>query len=190
MNDDIAWIELHPRAAAVAERSWLDVQRIATYVPNEGPQLIVVGGPQEYIVTDHSGDVPYFHSEVSWWSARSLAHPDDTGGEKDFDRRLYLEWPRSAPDALGNVYSMPEAPGLSGGGVWTLNSTAPNWQPENIQFVGIEYSQKTSGTPYRLLRAYKAQEWLRMVAEDLPELAPLIEPVIAAGRHVFSRPQK
>jgi hypothetical protein len=182
---DVAWLELHPRAAAAAERNFLDVARMRTHASGDGEtDLLVFGAPANEMVVGREDDgSPFFQPHASWWLARALMDPRDLGEAADFEKRMYLEWPRSRLGHNGETYPYPEAPGMSGGAVWAVNASAPSWRPENIQFVGVEYSWKTGGgAAYRFLRAFQAQVWLEMVADDLPELRRFIDPVLAAGR--------
>ena len=50
------------------------------------------------------------------------------------------------------------------------------------QLVGIEYAWARTGVPDRYLKALQIQTWLEMVAEDIPELAPIINPYLAGAR--------
>lgn len=180
---DIGWLELHGRAAALAERSWLDVARLRTHCVGD-EDLVVFGSPQQDAVRQtHPDGSPMLRANGSWWATRAitdvrdLASDDKLGGTK-----MFLKWPRLIKGHNDEYYETPNAPGISGGSVWATNLDHSPWRAEYAQLVGIEYAWARTGVPDRYLKALQIQTWLEMVAEDIPQLRPEIDPVIAAGR--------
>ena len=79
-------------------------------------------------------------------------------------------------DGAGKV---PKAHGLSGSGLWLVNPRQDGvWTPDLAKLVAIQHS--AFGDPPEYLRGTLIREWLKMLQEDIPELASAIEPVLAA----------
>jgi hypothetical protein len=80
-------------------------------------------------------------------------------------------------------YEYPEAPGLSGGAIWSLNikSHGQEWRADQAQLIGVEFAvQRDQG--YRYLIGQQIHLWLEMLAEDVPALAPVIGQHLAGAR--------
>jgi hypothetical protein len=100
----------------------------------------------------------------------------------DSRRRIFLEWPTTAKDLAGEWHGYPEPKGMSGGGVWASNLSYAPWRADVVQLVGIEYAVERHAPAGRYLKAFQMQVWLKMLREDIPELAHQIDPILAAGR--------
>lgn len=180
---DIGWLELHDRAAALAERSWLDVARLRTHCVGD-EDLVVFGSPQSDAEHQtHIDGSPVLRANGGWWATRAITDARDLASEDKLgDSKMYLKWPRLIKGHNGEYYETPNAPGISGGGVWATNLRHTPWHAEYAQLVGIEYAWARTGVPDRYLKALQIQTWLEMVRDDIPELRSEIDPFIAAGR--------
>lgn len=74
---------------------------------------------------------------------------------------------------------MPEAPGLSGSGLWTVKPKKDAiWSPDHAQLVAVQRSWSENK---RYLRGTLVREWLKMLREDIPSLASKIDPILATS---------
>jgi hypothetical protein len=87
----------------------------------------------------------------------------------DYD--TYVAWPEGevspgSPD--GWLKTLPTAPGMSGCGIWlVMHRDGSIWVPDKMRMVAIQHSWHEGE---RWLRGTQIQHWLRMVADDLPDL--------------------
>jgi hypothetical protein len=181
-DEDIGWLELTASHANTLERAFLPLARVRTHCDGNNEALAVAGAPIAYQTRDATpNEKPTLTVGAQWFPVAALGRQEDLNETPELSRRLYLHWPRLVDECDGNVVEQPDAPGMSGGGVWALNIEQPNWSARCAQLVGIEYSWAHRGVPDRFLRAYQIQLWLRMVADDHPELRAEIDPYIVAG---------
>lgn len=180
---DIGWLELHGRAAALSERSWLDVARLRTHCVGD-EDLVVFGSPQSAAERQtHPDGSPMLHANSGWWATRGITDARDLASEDRLgESKMFLKWPRRVKGHNDEYYEYPDAPGISGGSVWAVNLGHKPWRAEYAQLVGIEYAWARVGVPDRYVKALQIQTWLEMLADDVPELRSTIAPVIAAGR--------
>lgn len=178
---DVAWLELAPRAAAAAGRHFLDLSRLAPYRDGAEEDLCVYGAPVQDRQSGKKNGRPSITAVASMWATRAMTGEEI--GEVDRERRLHLLWPRMVMGHNENPYEYPEAPGLSGGAIWSVNTRAHGeaWRADQAQLIGIEFAAHRA-RGYRYLIGQQIHIWLEMVAADLPELAPTIDPYLAGAR--------
>jgi hypothetical protein len=64
---------------------------------------------------------------------------------------------------------------MSGGSMWTMALDSPGaWTPACPKLIGIQHCWAENNW----LRGTQIQHWLAMIAQDIPELAPIVDPVI------------
>jgi hypothetical protein len=64
-----------------------------------------------------------------------------------------------------------EAPGLSSGGIWTVEANATGvWTPERCEFIGIEHAWLR----WKWVKGSQVQHFLALVARTIPDLAATI----------------
>jgi hypothetical protein len=176
----VGWLELTARAAAIADRSFLDLARVRTYCRGD-EDLLFIGASQRDQETSMHDDGRRIVTRIAQWvPTRGILDQCDLADELDLDH-IFLKWPARHRDHDGTCHELPEPKGMSGGGVWAPNLSHQPWRATLMQLVGIEYAIG-SAPAGRYLKAFQMQVWLEMLREDLPELAPHIDPVIAAGR--------
>lgn len=177
---DVGWIELAPRAAAVAGREFLPLERLGPFRTGIDDNVHVCGAPRVGGSVKHVEGSVHFTAHLGTWATRPLGKEDVDSG--DWERRMYLEWPGTIPGANGVSYEYPAPAGLSGGGLWALNTEAHgrSWRADQAQLVGIELACVRHGRRY--LVGQQIHVWLEMVAEDIPELAPIIKEHLTGGQ--------
>lgn len=181
---DVAWLELSGAAAKTLDRHFLPLERMRARCDGRGEHLAFYGAPADDQKKSVAEDgLPVVTAIGSFWATKPLTERADLGYEPELDRRIYLDWPTQIIGHDGEPYPLPEAWGMSGGGIWALNlrDDAPEtWRPEYAQLVGIETGWLRHDVPRRHLRGYQMHSWLRMLAEDLPELETTIRPFLDA----------
>ncbi len=170
---DVGWLELPPRASAVSGRHFLALERIAPYRDGEGDQLWVVGSPAHDFDRGKREGRDAYTANATAWPTRIA-----TDGQRDAERgeRLIVEWPEKIPGHGHDIDRYPEPRGISGGGVWAANLTThpDDWRPATMQLVGIEFATYGERDARRLV-CQQMHVWLEMVADDIPELADVIQ---------------
>lgn len=180
---DVGWLELTDAHAKALGRAFLNLQRLRTHCTGNGEALAICGAPitlQQKKPSPEGKPLLSVGAQCFMIQARGLK--EDLGEEPDLTRNIYMHWPKRLVQNDGTSVEYPEAPGISGGGVWAVNANHPRWSASCIQLVGIEHSWAHRGVPDRFLRANQIQLWLQMLAEDLPALRGELAPLIAAGR--------
>jgi hypothetical protein len=169
---DVAWLELHPRAAADSGRKFLELERIAPYRNGEGDQLWVVGSPAHDFDRGTRDGRDSYTANASAWPTRSAS---DGLAESERADRLLVAWPEKIPGYGHDIERYPEPRGISGGGVWASNAQfhGEAWRPETMQLVAIEFATYGERNARRLV-CQQIHVWLEMLAEDIPELADVI----------------
>jgi hypothetical protein len=170
---DVAWIEIQPATARAMARKFLPLSCMRPGIAHHRDMAFVLGFP--------SDQMRGFPPE----SADDLVRLDGVGActpmlgadelanrfRPDFD--TYVAWPDLEHERVdeGWVRRSPAAYGVSGGSIWVLfQDDEPIWRPECARMVAIEQSWMRG----EWLRGTQVQHWLRMVAEDIPELRDVI----------------
>ena len=174
---DIAWLEIHPRAAPFLISEWgrtfvkLDRVSLAP-VPPEAP-MYVFGAPAQFTRVSQRKGQPRLGVLALPFLTRAI--PLQGSGTVGHD--LYVEYLREMLTADGPK-PMPAAPGLSGSGLWRVNPNAHGiWSPDSAQLVGVQHSWRE----HEYLRGTLMRHWLTMVREDIPELSSAIDRVLKYG---------
>ena len=180
---DVGWLELSSGAAASLRRSFLPVERIHARCDGAGENLAFYGAAEQDQQTSTAADgLPVITANGYFWATRALVDRADLGYEPDMENRLYLDWPKEIVGHDGGPYPLPDAPGMSGGGIWALNLNrlaGDAWRPQHAQLIGIETGWIRRDVPRRHLRGYQMHTWLQMVRDDIPELASVIDPYLS-----------
>ncbi len=181
---DVAWLELAPQAAAAAERHYLDLSRLGPYRDGSNEDLCVYGGPIQLQQRGRQGGLPSVTAVTSMWVTRAMSAAELV--DVDRTNRLHLLWPRVVTGRNDDTYEYPEAPGLSGGAIWSLNikGHGQEWRADQTQLIGVQFAvQRDQGQ--RFLIGQQIQVWLAMLAQDIPKLAPIINEHLAGARVVL-----
>jgi hypothetical protein len=94
------------------------------------------------------------------------------------ERDLYLEYKTEMHTADG-VKPLPPAFGLSGCGLWILNTRGGGvWTPDQAEFAAVQHSWVRE----EWLRGSLARHWLQMLREDIPALRPAIAAVLGPSQ--------
>lgn len=175
---DIAWLEIHPGAVPFWESIWkrkfvtLDRVRL-----DPVPVLVnafVFGQPSiEVKVQRSSPDAP------PAVGLAPLPYLTKTVESDNPMLSLCVEYPLEMMTAEG-IKPTPDPKGISGGGIWLVNAgTDGIWSPDQAQLAAVERSWSKKG---RFLRGNLMGEWLRMVREDIPDLATFIDPYLTGSK--------
>ncbi len=181
---DVAWLELAPRGAAIAGRHFLDLARLGAYRDGRGEDVSVYGAPTQLGIRGEREGLPSYTAVGRMFPTRAMSRAEV--GEVDHARRIHLHWPRIVAGHNDESFEYPEAPGLSGGAIWAMNTDThgEGWRADLAQLIGIEFAvQRARG--YRYLIGQQLQVWLEMVAEDVPELEPIVRAHLVACRTVI-----
>jgi len=172
---DIAWLEIHPGAVEPWARQWnrifvtLDRVNVAPIPAQRHVSLL--GQPAASVKQDKFQDQPRLALSPLPYSGLTISKPEGDPTTTD----IFVEYPKAAYTEHG-LKELPVAEGLSGSGLWLLNDEQPGlWTPEHAQLVGIQ----NAWSKFKYLRGNRIRDWLKMVREDIPELASEIDPFLA-----------
>lgn len=171
---DIAWLEILPAAVEPWSKLWdrvfVTLDRVSLEPVRVGSHVHVLGQPSEDVKPDKLQGETLLAMTPLTYLARVIEPP---AGHVTGD--MFLEYPPAA-NVPGGTKRLPKAPGLSGSGMWTINDATDSfWSPDHARLVGIEHCWMKD----EYLRGNPMREWLQMVREDIPELAPEIDPFLA-----------
>lgn len=168
---DVAWILVDATDAQRMAKTFIPLQRTQPFMPSpkHGGQFMLWGAPTELIDKEAiraRGRVNIrFVTHTTGLLAKRL-WPQH--GNADYD--LFLRFPRDPAvneRVDGTRARPPEPPGMSGGGIWSIDYGSPIWLPDNSRLVGIEQSWNEAA---QWIRGTRIEHWLGLVAEDFPEL--------------------
>jgi hypothetical protein len=175
---DVAWLELDPRDLATLGKQFIDHRRVRPHTPHLPDDLAVLFGfPGKLLSPEKTPD-----GELIGLGARPIAYhtgtlaPDqypNSDPPPDLEVDMFLDYPSDGNILTsGSSAELPPAPGLSGGGIWSSGVTTEGiWSPEGAALIGIE---KSWPGKHVYVRGTQIQHWFRMLAEDLPELEPIV----------------
>jgi hypothetical protein len=172
---DIGWLEIKPQAIEHMTTEWgrqfVTLDRVSLDpVPPEAA-MYVFGAPGELTSEREIQGRPYVGLQALPYLTRALRLQGSGVAEHD----LYVEYLSEMQSEEGTK-PMPSAEGLSGSGLWRVNPNPGGiWSPDRAQLVAV---QRTC-SPGKYLRGTLMRDWLGMLREDLPELAPEIDPVLS-----------
>jgi hypothetical protein len=110
----------------------------------------------------------------TWTTARQVqARPEHD---------LFITYPKEVQGDLPAMWQrrVPDAPGLSGGGIWRPAWASPDWSPASARLVGIQRSWSPDA---RWLRGTLILDWLHMLRDDHAELAGEIDAMLSGQEH-------
>jgi hypothetical protein len=163
---DVGFIEIAPTDVAKLGLGFLDISRLSNDPAAAWDNLVMVSGfPGETIdrVRDgiHAKGLVYITVLQHEWEWQKDADPN-LEIEVDYPKQVQ-EIDRAAPTRL------PDAPGLSGGGLWESNPgpLGEIWGGHKVRLLGINTVWDRHG---RWLRANRVANHLKLIASDYPHL--------------------
>jgi hypothetical protein len=167
---DVGWIELETTVARATGLRFLPVNDLApTHRSEEAPLYLVQGSPARMVsLDDRNGQRSI---QLTAIGCVTEATPGRT------PRDLALRYGRTTIGRRLPAVALPPAHGLSGGGVWTLPRPVPGGAPKPSRLVGLVRAWHRGD---RRLDGIPIRRWLRLLRQDLPDLAPHLDPVLEA----------
>jgi hypothetical protein len=165
---DVGWLELPEAAARASQRAFLPLSSLrpcCAHAP--GSLALLFGFPGEPAELEHNGKSLRRHAAVPYGTRTLGADVLDSRFRDAVD--TYIEYPgvpaTDVPHGWRTV--APRAHGASGGGIWICEKPGTSlWSPDESKLVAIVRSTLDG----EWVRGTQIQHWLRMVAEDVPEL--------------------
>ena len=174
---DLAWLEIEPKAIPSWTTTWkrvfVTLDRIRIDPVSPGAHAYVFGQAADYIKHDTIKGAPYLGLKALPFLTDTIATPAGCS-----PRDLYVGYPTQMHTAEG-MKPLPRAPGLSGSGMWVVNPRKEGvWTPDLAQITAVQQSWYE----FEWLRGTPMREWLQLVRDDIPELAPEIVTVHQGDR--------
>lgn len=172
---DVAWLEIKPAAVPRLLSEWgrvfITLDRVSIdHVPADAA-MMVFGAPGDLAQMTQLGGKPLLGVGALPYLTRAIPVPS---GQGTAEHDLFVEY-LSTMETAGGTVPMPRAPGLSGSGLWRVNPNPSGiWSPDSARLVAVQQSWM----PDQYLRGTRIGDWLKMVREDIPELASEIDPVL------------
>jgi hypothetical protein len=176
---DVAWIRLDPRAAQRIGKTFMSLDRLDSRPTDRDAIVYIYGFPWDRRQErEFNGRPWHLVNAIGYLTKAGVgAGARDPSPEND----MFLDWPDDVNEEAptGWLKRAPDAPGLSGGAIWSVNSKAGAlWSPDAAKVVAAQHSWARNA---RWLRGTLIRHWLQMVAEDLPELAAHIDPILRSA---------
>jgi hypothetical protein len=179
---DVAWLEIHARAVpdfiSSFGRTFVTLDRLGLGHVTAGTELYVFGMPWDYTrppAREPSG--VFFGANPLAYLTRTI-EVQSTG---TVERDLYADY-RTHMNTEAGVRPLPNPSGLSGSGLWTVTPRPDGiWGPDQAKLVAIDICRNVEGDPQEYIRGSLIGEWLRLLRDDIPELAEHIDPVLESA---------
>lgn len=169
---DVGWLEIDPKSVSTMSKEFVSLEQLK---PNcghlgSGELAYLHGNPTERVSKEALERRQVRVQPVGCMTNTEPA----TSRNLDPGTDIVLAYPDRVERLLdGTVIEVPDAPGFSGGSIWTMNVNASGvWSTASCKLIGIEHAW-TRAT--RWVRGTQIQHWMTLVAKDLPELAPIIQ---------------
>jgi hypothetical protein len=181
---DVAWLELEEAPARQLGRDFLTLDGLEPHYDGvAGEPLFSYGFPDEVKITPKANGQSDIEFAVQSYSTVVLAPASiDPSFRPDPAFDIFARYSTRAVEGRlpeGRVPKLPGAPGLSGGGFWRISvNRAGIWTPSDLRLVGIEHAWQPEDEWFR---ATKVCHWLRLVADDHPDLRAMINSVLASS---------
>lgn len=170
---DIAWLEIDPASAAQSELIGVSLESIVTHPTLDPSSLYMVTGfptdlrREENRTTNHTN----FVVPLVLYVTHALPQQDLAIGD------VVLSYQREGlgPDGFGIIA---EPHGMSGGGIWHVQGQEDNltvWNAGRTRLIGLT---TTYGRGQNEIRGVRMHHWLQLLMDDLPELRPLLQPLL------------
>lgn len=169
---DIAWLEIDPISASDSGLTGVALGSVTPY-----PTLDTVGA---YIVSgfpaglrreeQRNANNRNFIVPIALYITHPAPQEDLANGD------IALSYARTAIGPTG-IGEMAQPHGMSGGGMWLIPPPDDPviWTPERLRLIGIT----TLYFPRREeVRGVRMHQWLQLLYADLPELRPMLEPLL------------
>ena len=175
---DIAWIELDPRSAARLPKKFIQVHSLRPYCRHLDSDLVfLLGFPSARVVSERMPDGRQWLDFQPVGRTTLEFEEQPVIGRDEYD--FFLRYPdRGVSDMDGKPVAASDPHGVSGATVWAVEINEHRiWLPERARVIGIQHSWSRG----KWLRATQVQHWLRLLSEDVPQLRPLIDPILAVA---------
>jgi hypothetical protein len=171
---DLGWLEIPASVALKMGKVFLQRTDLELNWHTLGHGAVTFGYPTQFI--DRQVFAAEGRLQVSGIAFPGKLLPDE-GWPKTADAGsdVIIEfwnqgWFMHKPD---EVFTLAVPRGLSGGGIWALNFKGTLvWSPGDIRLAAVQHSAVEGS----YLRGNQIGAWLRMIAEDLPELSSIAQP--------------
>ena len=172
---DVAWLEIKqaavPRLLSEWGRVFITLDRVSLDPVPADAAMFVFGAPVALAKLTQLEGKPFLGIGALPYLTRAIPAPPGQGSP---EHDVCVEYLSEMETAEGTV-PMPPAPGLSGSGLWRVNPSGSSiWSPDSARLVAVQQSWM----PDQYLRGTRIGDWLKMVREDIPELASEIDLVL------------
>lgn len=128
---------------------------------------LVCGYPGEVIKRKQTADKNIYTVRAIHFQTITMP-PNKWPKRFSIENHILLEYPKMVEDRNGNSVKIPDAPGISGGGIWALNAKIKGiWSPEVTNLIGI---QSLWNPKKRFLVGIQIQHWTNLINSIYQEL--------------------
>lgn len=178
---DVAWIEMDRQTAIKTGKTFLKLDQLRAGVSHVGDDLVVLNGYPGVFTEEHgiklvSAQSMSFIGGTILPSAWPPSTFDDLGCTPE-DYFLLTSYPDEGNHLIsGEPYQVPDPHGMSGGGLWQVFANPVKadglWSTKLARLIGINLEWNPHD---QWVSANQIQYWLRLVAEDFPDVAAEIK---------------
>jgi len=171
---DVGYIEIpYETASSIEEKAFLPLNRIRPFAATWPTRVFLTGFPSEMVPIEFATKNKFILSAIGYLTETRIPNRS-----KDDSMDILVDYELSSVFVERSVrQTMPKPHGISGGGLWALPiiDQAKLWSPEDTTLIGIEKSWLETSNR---VRCTQIQHWLKLVANDFPELAEIVDEYI------------
>ncbi|MBN2398021.1 MAG: hypothetical protein JXI32_06535 [Deltaproteobacteria bacterium] len=168
---DVGYIEIPSEIAiSIEEREFLPLNRIRPFIVTWPTRVFLTGFPAEMVPIELATKNKFILSAIGYLT--EIRKPNQ---QRDDSMDIIVDYePTSVLVERPNGWKMPNPRGISGGGLWALPLAGRTelWNPDDTTLIGIEKSWLETSN---CVRCTQIQHWLKLVANDFPDLAEIID---------------
>lgn len=179
--EDVAFLELAPEHAGALEKEFVDAARLQVGISGlPDDNVLVYGYPSEKVDRALFDEKKLRVQPVGFLTpTMPLDSIKNFAGTLRPEYDLVFEYPKKGNYLVTGeaVPKMPEAPGISGGGVWaTCVREDGVWAPDKCRLIAIE----RSWVKFEWARCTQIQHWLDLLRCEIPELKADVDRLLPA----------
>lgn len=135
---DVGYIEISEEDFIKINKAFIEPSAIQPYTNFlDNDNVLSCGYPGAIIDWEQTDEFNKYTVRASHFQTSTIS-PDEWPVGYDDEINIILKYPEMAENVDGNSVQLPDAPGISGGGIWTMNARIKGiWSPEKNNLLGI-----------------------------------------------------
>lgn len=165
---DIGYLEISKEEAEKLQKEFIEPNVFRTNINHlTNDTVLSCGYPDEIIKREQTEDFNRYTVRASHFQTMTL--PADKWPE-NFNNGIHilLKYPKMVEDVDGNSVKIPDAPGISGGGIWAMNAKFDGiWSTGITNLIGIHTRWNSKE---RFLVGVQIQHWINLINRNYDDI--------------------